>query len=379
MPTPSFYNTGTATVAALGTAVTGQGTAWLNSIRPGDLFGTHKGAGIRVLTVNSNTSLTLAYAWTGGAQTTAAYEIAITPDSARMQETTRQLLELLTNGTLSSFAGLDGTGGDKGVMLSGAGVAATFPLTAYARTLLDDANNTDARATLLATGNLHRVTAITASTTHSFATASKSCLIEVLGGGGGGAGANPTGATTASAGAGGGAGGYARGFYAIAASTTIANVTVGAAGSGGSAGTNGGAGGSSSCSAGGISALTGGGGGGGVVPQASAVTMVRSGGTGGTASGGADVNAPGQSGGSSYSHGSTINSTMNALSGQGAASIYGSGGDAVTARGSSAAGSAGGAASGYGAGGGGASRVGDANTNSGGNGAPGLVIIWEFR
>lgn len=37
----SFYNTGTATVANEGTAVTGQGTAWLQSVRVGDLFGTH--------------------------------------------------------------------------------------------------------------------------------------------------------------------------------------------------------------------------------------------------------------------------------------------------------------------------------------------------
>jgi hypothetical protein len=122
MPTPSFYNTGTATVAASGTAVTGQGTAWLNSIRPGDLFGTHKGAGIRIASVNSNTSLTLAYAWLGGAQTALPYEIQITPDSARMQETTRLLLEQLTNGNLSALAGLSWSA-DKLIRITGAGAA----------------------------------------------------------------------------------------------------------------------------------------------------------------------------------------------------------------------------------------------------------------
>ncbi len=97
MALPSFYNAGTATVAANGTVVTGQGTSWVGVVQPGDLFGTHKGSGIRIATVDSNTSLTLAYPWLGGAQTAAAYEIGITPDTARMQETTRVLLDLLGN------------------------------------------------------------------------------------------------------------------------------------------------------------------------------------------------------------------------------------------------------------------------------------------
>lgn len=132
----AYYNTGTCTVAAGGTAVTGQGTAWLSSVRAGDLFGTHKGSGVRIASVNSNTSLTLAYDWQGGAQTAEVYEIALIPAGAEILGTARALLESLTNGNLAAFAGLDGSGGNKGVMMSGAGAAATYALTDAGRALL---------------------------------------------------------------------------------------------------------------------------------------------------------------------------------------------------------------------------------------------------
>ncbi len=105
---PSVYKDGTATVAANGVAVTGQGTMWLNTVLPGDFFGTHKGSPNRILAVNSNTSLTLAYPWLGGAQATAAYEIMYQSDTARMQETARQLLEKLSSGNVDAFAELIG-------------------------------------------------------------------------------------------------------------------------------------------------------------------------------------------------------------------------------------------------------------------------------
>ena len=62
---PSVYQDGTATVQANGAVVTGQSTLWGNSVLPGDFFGVHKGYAIRILSVDSNTQLTLANPWPG--------------------------------------------------------------------------------------------------------------------------------------------------------------------------------------------------------------------------------------------------------------------------------------------------------------------------
>jgi len=122
----SHYNTGTATVAANGTAVTGQGTTWAGAVRKGDLFGTHKGDGIRILSVDSNTALTLAYPWPGGAQTAAAYEIQRTPYDVGYLQAIEDIIRLYGIGNLPALAGLDGTGGDKLIKLTGAGTAEAF-------------------------------------------------------------------------------------------------------------------------------------------------------------------------------------------------------------------------------------------------------------
>ncbi|QWY83581.1 putative minor tail protein M [Rhizobium phage RHph_X2_26] len=132
---PSTYYQGTCTIAAAGTAVTGQNTFWLNAVMPGDFFGVHKGFAIRIASVNSDTSLTLAAAWPGAAQTAAAYEIMLCPDMARVQETTRQLLQTLAGGNVQSFAGLV-SAADKLPYFTGSGTMALADLPAYARTLL---------------------------------------------------------------------------------------------------------------------------------------------------------------------------------------------------------------------------------------------------
>nr|WP_234835915.1 pyocin knob domain-containing protein [Sinorhizobium meliloti] len=132
---PAFYSTGTASVAANGTAVTGQGTSWLNAVQPGDLFGTHKGIPIRIASVNGNTSLTLAFSWPGAAQAAAAYEIMLVPDAGRVMETTRQLLELLSDGDLAAIAALT-SAADKLPYYTGAGVAALADLKAKGRDII---------------------------------------------------------------------------------------------------------------------------------------------------------------------------------------------------------------------------------------------------
>lgn len=134
----SHYNTGTATVA--GTAVTGQGTAWLGTIRKGDLFGTHKGSGVRIASVNSNTSLTLAYAVTSLNQNAATYEIQRTPFDVGYLAAIEEMIRLYGIGTLPALATLSGAGGDKGVMLTGPDTAATYALTAFARSFLSASN-----------------------------------------------------------------------------------------------------------------------------------------------------------------------------------------------------------------------------------------------
>ncbi|NTG07163.1 hypothetical protein [Rhizobium rhizogenes] len=143
---PSVYQDGTATVAASG-VVTGQSTLWTKAVLPGDFFGVHKGYAIRILSVDSDTQLTLANAWPGAAQTAAHYEIMLQSDIARMQETSRQLLQQLSNGNIAAFAGLTGSADTLGYF-TGSGTMALTSLTSFGRSLIDDANASTALSTL---------------------------------------------------------------------------------------------------------------------------------------------------------------------------------------------------------------------------------------
>lgn len=104
----SNYHTGTATVQQGSTTVTGTNTSWQLALRAGDMFGTHVGDGIRILSIESNTSMTLAYPWVGESQTNAPYEVQLTLQAIGYQKAVRELLLILTNGNIEAFASLAG-------------------------------------------------------------------------------------------------------------------------------------------------------------------------------------------------------------------------------------------------------------------------------
>jgi len=146
---PSVYQDGTATVQANGAVVTGQSTLWVNSVLPGDFFGVHKGYAIRILSVDSNTQLTLANPWPGAAQTAAHYEIMLCPDTSRMQETSRQLLQALSNGTLAALATVGGgAAADQLAYFTGPGTLSLTGLTATGRDIIDSADVSAAQTAL---------------------------------------------------------------------------------------------------------------------------------------------------------------------------------------------------------------------------------------
>ncbi|MBP1844748.1 hypothetical protein J2046_003015 [Rhizobium petrolearium] len=145
----SDYTAGTVSVAAGGTAVTGVGTAWLTAgFAEGDEFFAPGWHGI-VQSVNSNTSLTLyPTGIRGAALAGAAYRLRYQGDGSRLTAQARQLIELLGGtGNFQAFAGLNGAA-DKVPRFTGAGTMTLDTVTAFMRTLLDDANGVAAYGTL---------------------------------------------------------------------------------------------------------------------------------------------------------------------------------------------------------------------------------------
>ncbi|WP_271215090.1 hypothetical protein, partial [Pseudonocardia halophobica] len=92
---PTSYSTGTVTVGAGSTSVTGSGTSFeAAGLEAGDIFWA-AGLSVRIASVNSATSLTLAYPWPGATQTAVNYEVRFTPDMTRALASARELLEEL--------------------------------------------------------------------------------------------------------------------------------------------------------------------------------------------------------------------------------------------------------------------------------------------
>lgn len=147
MALPSTYSTGTASINANETTVTGQGTTWLTTgLQAGDIFWAG-GLSCRIASVVSNTQLTLAFPWPGSTRTAANYEVRYTPDAQRVLASTREVLDRLTNGNIYALASLTSTA-DKLPYFTGSGTAGLTTLSVFMRTLLDDANGGAAYATL---------------------------------------------------------------------------------------------------------------------------------------------------------------------------------------------------------------------------------------
>lgn len=261
-------------------------------------------------------------------------------------------------------------------------------LSAFAKTLLDDANAAEARATLGATSvgdalfiaadmeaaraalGAYSLLAVQrfatpGSSTYTPTAGTRAVLVELVGGGGAGGGGAATGASTYSAGGGGGAGGFASSF--LTSDFSGANVTVGAGGAAVSGSGVGGSGGNSSFGAS-LSATGGTGGPGGSAIAVSAVSDIQTalGGAGGVGSGGNIANSAGASGG----HAFYLTRPMGGTGGQ---SRFGGG-----AAGRVNLAIAGNAGVSPGSGGGGVGLPTSDSARPGGAGAAGLVVVYEF-
>ncbi len=92
----NYYGTGTITVSANATAVTGASTLWSTTVLPGDTLEAG-GRAVRVLAVTDDTHLTLAYGWPGSNLAGSAYMIVFnSPDrnsGTYVAERVRELIE----------------------------------------------------------------------------------------------------------------------------------------------------------------------------------------------------------------------------------------------------------------------------------------------
>ncbi|USJ24736.1 pyocin knob domain-containing S74 family peptidase [Ensifer adhaerens] len=149
MTTP--YTTGSITLTNGSAVVTGVGTAWQTAlIAGGTIYVEADGNPLPILTVDTNTKITAAIKWKGASGT---YPYAIMRDTAYGQQTVANAqalstyLQRLDNASLAALASLV-PAADRMPFFTGNAEAALTTLTAFARTLLDDANGAAAYATL---------------------------------------------------------------------------------------------------------------------------------------------------------------------------------------------------------------------------------------
>ncbi|PTX02075.1 hypothetical protein, partial [Pararhodobacter aggregans] len=139
MALDTLYSLGTVSVGAGSTTVTGAGTAWITSnTRPGDDFRA-LGLTVPIASIDSATQITLARPWPGAAIAAGNYDIRQIDDGARALTAANIMRQSLGSGTLTSLAALT-SGANLMPYWTGAGVMATTPLSAAARTLLAGAS-----------------------------------------------------------------------------------------------------------------------------------------------------------------------------------------------------------------------------------------------
>ena len=215
-------------------------------------------------------------------------------------------------------------------------------------------------------GNHSTLWAGTAST-YTFNTSTHLVIIQMVGGGAGGGGVTGL-ASNAAMGAGGGAGGYCEKTIQVTPGSTM-TYTVGPNGTPGlHTGAAGGNGGATSATIGGTTYTAQGGTGGAGMAYGTSV-IINSGGNGGAVSTNCDINGAGEPGDFAY----RISGTAG-ISGQGAPSLWGGGGNRRTHTGGAGVG-----ADAIGPGGGGSGALSLAATAyKGGKGGYGIIIVWEF-
>ncbi|MDX0298294.1 pyocin knob domain-containing protein [Sinorhizobium meliloti] len=143
------YVTGTVSVTAGSAVVTGSGTAWAAALIAGGIFGLDSSNGnpVPILSVDSNTQLTLAKPWRG--TTAAGQGYWIVRDTAYLQQQTvnaqalSTYIQRLDNAVLSALAGLT-PAADKLAYFTGANSGALADIKAKGRDLLSSTGVLDA-------------------------------------------------------------------------------------------------------------------------------------------------------------------------------------------------------------------------------------------